>query len=163
MALARRDAQEAAAKVAAFAYDRQTREPIWQSGVNYSIATAKDTWVLGVGPFQGGSIRDETKLAGSKIRFKGDLVKDTSKPDYERPAVDYTAQIAFDKGWPTTNENGQPSQAPIRPPAPGGMEWPVESIADKLGDSPGTATLENPVRLSDASEQEREFQRGMKR
>ena len=47
---------EAAAKIAAFAYDRETRTPLWQSGVNSSLATAKDTWVLGVGPFQGGTI-----------------------------------------------------------------------------------------------------------
>ncbi len=34
IAFARREAREAAAKVAAFAYDRETRAPIWQSGVD---------------------------------------------------------------------------------------------------------------------------------
>ncbi len=69
IAVARREAREAAAKIAAFAYDRESRRPIWQSGVNHSLATAKDTWVMGVGPFQGGTIREQTKLAGSGIRL----------------------------------------------------------------------------------------------
>lgn len=168
VALARRDAQEAAAKVVAFAYDKNTREAIWQSGVNYSIATAKDTWVFGVGPFQGGSIREDTKLAGSKIRFKGSLAKDTKRQDYQRPAVDYTAQIAFDKGWPTKNENGVPVPTPIDPSSAGGMEWPTEAIVENATNTPptpapGAATLDGPVRISELSEQEREFQKGMKR
>ena len=33
IAVARRDAREGAAKVAAFAYHRETREAVWQSGV----------------------------------------------------------------------------------------------------------------------------------
>ena len=99
IAFARRDAREAAAKIAAFAYDRKTRKPIWQSGVRHAIATAKDTWVLGVGPFQGGSIRDKTKLAGS--RFKLGSHRLSMPTEYsERPPVDYTAETYFNQGWP---------------------------------------------------------------
>ena len=159
VALARRDAQEAAAKVAAFAYNRHTRQPIWQSGVNYSLATARDTWVLGVGPFQGGSIRDDTKLAGSKIRFNvGDGIV-AKQPEYARPKVDYTAEIAFDEGWPV----GQPRKdaagsQPLKvPQPPGGMEWPSEAVAENAPNA------EDPVRISDAAVQEKEFKKGMKR
>lgn len=105
IAFARREAREAAAKVAAFAYDRETRAPIWQSGVNASRATAKDTWVMGVGPFQAGTIRKKTKLAGSSIRFGGEHGPDHA-PYNNRPRVDYTAETKFQKGWPLIGRDG---------------------------------------------------------
>ena len=100
IAFARREAREAAAKIAAFAYDRETRQPIWQSGIRHSVATAKDTWVLGVGPFQGGSIRKKTKLAGSPLSFGKRSQKGADPGLFERPAVDYTAETQFNQGWP---------------------------------------------------------------
>tara|TARA_R110002049_G_scaffold285698_3_gene466890 strand:+ start:44135 stop:45016 length:882 start_codon:yes stop_codon:yes gene_type:complete len=162
VALARRDAQEAAAKVAAFAYDRRTREPIWQSGVNYSLATAKDTWVFGVGPFQGGSIREETKLAGSKLKLPFSVAHNLAQQNYERPAVEYTAQVAFNDGWPTTDPTGNPIAVP-KPPAPSGMEWPVESIAEKPADASGGDKKESPVRIADSAKPERKPKAAVKR
>lgn len=100
IAFARREAREAAAKIAAFAYDRETRRPIWQSGVRHSVATAKDTWVLGVGPFQGGSIREKTKLAGSRFEFGRRSIGGSAAEQFERPPVDYTAETRFNQGWP---------------------------------------------------------------
>jgi len=106
IALARREAREAAVKVSAFAYDRNTRHPIWQSGVDRATASARDTWVLGVGPFQGGSIREETTLAGSQLRLPGS--SDTGSPVkfFDRPPVDHTAEIRFQQGWPVFNDGG---------------------------------------------------------
>ena len=106
IAIARREAREAAAKIAAFAYDRETRAPIWQSGVTPAIATARDTWVLGVGPFQGGTIRERTKLAGSALRLG--RRKKTASPArlFERPPVDYTAETRFQQGWPIYDDGG---------------------------------------------------------
>ena len=100
IAVARRDSREGAAKIAAFAYDRVTRQAIWQSGISQSRSTSRDTWVLGVGPFQAGSIRKETRLAGTKI--KGFSRKETGSPAelFERPPVDYTAETRFDNGYP---------------------------------------------------------------
>lgn len=100
IAVARREAREAAAKIAAFAYDRETRQPIWQSGVRHSIATARDTWVMGVGPFQGGSIREKTKLAGNPFRFGRRSRTGSLAGSFERPTVDYTAETRFNQGWP---------------------------------------------------------------
>ena len=56
ISLGRRDDHSAAAKVAAFAYDRKTRRPVWQSGLAVARSDAKDTYLLGAGPFQRGSI-----------------------------------------------------------------------------------------------------------
>lgn len=106
IAVARREAREAAAKIAAFAYDRETRRPIWQSGVRHSVATAKDTWVLGIGPFQGGSIRDKTKLAGSRFEIGRRSATGSATEFYERPPVDYTAETRFNQGWPDFSDVG---------------------------------------------------------
>ena len=90
IAVARRETRQAAAKVIAFAYDRETREPLWQSGVNRAVASANDTWILGMGPFQTGSVRKRTKLAGDVIDFGDSSVTGAKGRFFERPLVDYT-------------------------------------------------------------------------
>ncbi len=100
IAVARRDARESAAKIAAFAYDRETRQAIWQSGISQSRATARDTWVMGVGPFQAGSIRKETRLAGSRFLQFGRKQTGSPPKSFDRPPVDFTAETRFDSGWP---------------------------------------------------------------
>jgi hypothetical protein len=68
LALAKRSNQIAAAKIAFFAYERETRERVWQSGMLTGRSTAKDLWILGAGPFQRGSIHDgNVKFAGSSL------------------------------------------------------------------------------------------------
>lgn len=106
VAVARRESREAAAKIAAFAYDRETRAPLWQSGVESSLATAKDTWVLGVGPFQAGTIREQTKLAGSALRFGEKSATGSPARFFDRPPVAYTAEVRFQEGWPIFDDGG---------------------------------------------------------
>ena len=67
ISLAKREMNSAAAKVAVFAYDRLSREPVWQSGVSQAGSSARDTWVMGIGPIQNGSIYGGTKFAGRKL------------------------------------------------------------------------------------------------
>jgi hypothetical protein len=67
LSVAKREMKSAAAKVAVFAYDRETREPVWQSGVAQAGSNARDTWILGVGPIQYGSIYRGTRFAGKRI------------------------------------------------------------------------------------------------
>lgn len=65
MSLGRRNAQTGAAKIGVFAYERDTREAVWQSGISVARSSAKDIWFFGVGPFQRGSIyRGKTRFAG---------------------------------------------------------------------------------------------------
>jgi hypothetical protein len=106
LAFARREAREAAVKVAAFAYDRETRAPVWQSGVDSSIATATDTWVMGIGPFQGGTARGHTKLAGSPLKFGQQSATGSAEKFYDRPPVDYTAEMRFQDGAPVFEDGG---------------------------------------------------------
>ena len=106
IAVARREARQAAAKVIAFAYDRETREPLWQSGVNQAVASANDTWIFGMGPFQTGSVRERTKLAGDVIDFGDASVTGAKGRFFERPNVDYTKEVQFQEGWPIFDHGG---------------------------------------------------------
>ena len=136
IALSKRESKEAAAKVVAFAYDRETRLPIWQSGVGSSVSTARDTWVMGVGPFQGGSVREGTKLAGSKLGFPTRKGSGSPPRPFDRPPVDYTAETRFQDGWPVfgsedvaTDLIGEdPSATPLPPPVQQIAEGEDESI-----------------------------------
>jgi hypothetical protein len=61
------NAQSGIAKIIVYAYDRQSREPIWQSGIAKAESTSRDTWLMGAGPFQKGSIYDGMRFAGEEI------------------------------------------------------------------------------------------------
>ncbi|MEM9826598.1 MAG: DUF6655 family protein [Planctomycetota bacterium] len=140
IAFIKREAREAAAKVVAFAYDRETRSPIWQSGVGSSVANARDTWVLGVGPIQGGSVRKDTKLAGHKLRFGVGGIGAGHLSGSSRPPVDYTAEVRFQEGWPILGGEG-PADAMI-----GSGNKKIAEADDpgsKTQDSPGTKTDES--------------------
>lgn len=68
ISVAKREMKSAAAKVSVFAYDRETREPLWQSGIAQAGSSARDTWILGVGPLQYGTIYNGTRFAGKRLK-----------------------------------------------------------------------------------------------
>ncbi|MFN9229984.1 MAG: DUF6655 family protein [Planctomycetota bacterium] len=72
LSVGRSHSQFGLAKVAVFAYDKVTREPVWQSGIEKSESTAKNTWFVGAGPFQRGTIYDGYHFADSKFGRKQD-------------------------------------------------------------------------------------------
>ena len=128
IAIARRDAREGAAKVAAFAYDRETREPLWQSGISKSIATSRSTWVMGIGPYQGGTIRGSSQLARKEGKEGAGYVRNKTKVN-ERPPVNYSAELRFEHGWPV---NGRPIPL-AKPPAVAALANEETGVADRLG------------------------------
>lgn len=67
IAFGKNDSQSGIAKISVFAYDRVSREPIWQSGIAKAETTSNNTWVLGAGPFQKGSVYEGIRFAGRKI------------------------------------------------------------------------------------------------
>jgi len=145
IAVARRDAREGAAKVAAFAYHRESRQPLWQSGISQSIATSQNTWVLGVGPFQGGSIRDSSKVARKEAKDGAGYVRN-GKNVNQRPPVNYSAEMRFNNGWPL---NGRP--VPIAsPPAvaskpdlpPELTSRPTDAESSLMGDPVGNGVVD---------------------
>lgn len=64
---AKKTDQRGAAKIAVFAYNRNTGQPVLQTGTLQAMSSAKDVWVLGAGPFRNGSIRKKTEFAGLAI------------------------------------------------------------------------------------------------
>lgn len=71
ISFAQSDAQSGIAKVVVFAYDQQTRQPVWQSGLAKAESDSTSTWVLGAGPFQKGSVYDTTRFAGRTLNDVG--------------------------------------------------------------------------------------------
>lgn len=69
LSFAKKNAELAAAKMSLFAYHRESKRPVWQSGVAQATSSAKDTWVFGAGPFQSGTIYDHPQFAGNQLRL----------------------------------------------------------------------------------------------
>jgi len=67
LSFAKLDAHQGIAKVMVFAYERESLQPIWQSGVAKSESTSRNSWWFGAGPFQKGTIYDGTRFAGSRL------------------------------------------------------------------------------------------------
>ena len=80
ISFARKNDQSAAAKIAVFAYHNESRERVWQSGIAVSKSTAKDTWILGAGPFQSGSVYDGIQFAGSELELRLSDENDPTRP-----------------------------------------------------------------------------------
>jgi hypothetical protein len=64
ISFARKSDESAAAKVAVFAFRRDNKSPVWQSGTSVARSTAQSRWILGAGPFQSGTIYDGTHFVG---------------------------------------------------------------------------------------------------
>lgn len=94
LALAKKDLRSAAAKVALFAYDRTTLEPYWQSGIAQAGSNARDSFFLGIGPFQSGTIYAAPRFAGK--RLSNGLWR-TATPSKAEPinGVDHRSQFVF--------------------------------------------------------------------
>ena len=71
VSFAQTNAQAGIAKVIVFAYDEETKEPIWQSGVARAESNCSHTWVLGAGPFEKGSIYEGKRFAGKQVGANG--------------------------------------------------------------------------------------------
>lgn len=123
--------QRGVAKVALFAYHRDTGLPVWQSGAFPVTTTAKNTWILGTGPFQRGSIYDGTRFAGTRLMLP--FQKD-SGTDYQPRGIPTTAEAVF---TPRT-QVAMAAQPGASPPAPGAA-WPPGAPAPSTGAAPPSA------------------------
>lgn len=87
--------QKGVAKLAVFAYNQVTGQPVWQSGIVPVMATARDTWLLGTGPFQRGTIYDGTRFAGSRMLLP--FQRDKTFPPNLTPTIPVTAEAYFEE------------------------------------------------------------------
>ena len=82
ISIAKKTDDSAAAKIAVFAYHRETKRSVWQSGLSIAKSSARNRWVLGAGPFQSGEIYKGTHFAGNKIdkkRIKSLITRDDER------------------------------------------------------------------------------------
>jgi hypothetical protein len=132
---AKRRDQRGVAKLAVFAYRRETGEPVWQSGMAISESEANDIWVLGAGPFKRGTIYEEKTFASARIAPEEDEVDlgpqvahvneeavFAGAPQKRRHAasgvVQASAQMPVDTAGPAVLPPPKPiAEAPAPPPA----------------------------------------------
>jgi hypothetical protein len=62
IALAKKSNRRAVAKIAVFAYNRVTGDPVWQSGALQAVSSERNSWLCGAGPFQRGSLHKGTEF-----------------------------------------------------------------------------------------------------
>ncbi len=94
MSLLKKSHQEGIAKLALFAYDRASGQVVWTSGTSMATSSAKDLYVGGVGPIQGGTIRGGTKFIGTKIPMPSDASGPgtaAGEKDKDRPVMPFAA------------------------------------------------------------------------
>lgn len=153
---AKRRDQAGIAKVAVFAYRRDTGEPVWQSGIIMNKSTANDIWVLGAGPFQRGTIYEKALFAGKQLDGDEDAHDEALRnahvasvddaavfaglhgPESERIARDAGVQQAS-AIVPATTTEAQPTES--LPPAPLADEAPVLAPPPRpISEAPAPAT-----------------------
>lgn len=79
ISVGKRNGALSTSKIVMYAYHRESGTPVWQSGASVAKSDAKESWIMGAGPLQRGSIYKEPTFAGMKInRFK--LFKKKTKP-----------------------------------------------------------------------------------
>jgi hypothetical protein len=115
LALAKSTAQKGIAKIAVFAYHRETGRAIWQSGADPVASTAKDTWILGSGPWQRGTIYKETRFAGDRVQLPFRTEKEDERP--ATPLISVAAEQFFSNPDDATQIAGDERPPPGNPPA----------------------------------------------
>jgi hypothetical protein len=118
LSLGRRNHQAGTAKVGLFAYDRVTREPVWQAGIRKGASEARDAWILGLGPYQSGP-----KAVSRKNTFRSKLAGRQDPDVTVDPVSAYNSAIVFERAVvprPPTAEQPQAvatagDQRPVEP------------------------------------------------
>lgn len=128
ISVARKEAQLGAVKVAAFAYDRKTGSPVWQSGIARTRTTSQDVWLFGAGPFQRGTIHSGMEFAGGELEFP-----------HKKHGDDYASgpPVVFGKEFYFPQKSDE--QVAAQPDAPNG---PIKSASASSG---GAAPSSNPT------------------
>lgn len=98
--LAKKTNQKAVAKISVYAYNRETGLAVWQSGVEPSTSMARDTWVLGAGPFRRGQIHAQGGFAKTALGLE--IAKPESEPEDTANRVALDEEALFEPEIPET-------------------------------------------------------------
>jgi hypothetical protein len=134
LSLAKKDDQMAAAKIALFAYNRHTREPIWQSGISESRSLVADRWFFGAGPYHKGNIYGTKKQPDEPSMF--------GSMEDEEPTKEYFVERRFadpNKSLADVPPGTKPAAAAVPAPAPVAAATPA-APAKSVASATSTAT-----------------------
>lgn len=133
---AKKTDQHGIAKIAVFAYQRNSGLRVWQSGMVNSQSSAKDLWLVGAGPFQHGSIRSRVTLAG-----QGLAVPFITSPEEEvaNPSVDVGQAFLWSENLPDREQIVQTAGMESTSPDP------QKESAQNAEQTPGTDSTPNPT------------------
>jgi uncharacterized protein DUF6655 len=110
LSLGRRNHQQGTAKIGVFAYDRKTREPVWQAGLAKGSSRARDLWVFGLGPFE----RSGPVVRSS--RSKGGNDSGVGVSHHASDPVDaYGASVVFQRALEHRQAEKEPEQTVVQP------------------------------------------------
>ncbi|MDR0327955.1 MAG: hypothetical protein LBI05_06650 [Planctomycetaceae bacterium] len=107
----KRTRQRGVAKIALFAYNKTTGQPVWVSGNNQGESTARNLWFLGTGPLTRGTIYSETTFAGNALPLPTELNTDYTADEaqvFSEPVKTPSVQM------PTPNPFPTPLPPPVR-------------------------------------------------
>lgn len=125
LSLGRRNHQAGTAKIGLFAYDRTTREPVWQAGVKKGVSEFRDSWLLGLGPYQ-------ADPSGSRVLWKSKKANQPSLDATQNPLAAYGGAITFQRALqPARPPEAQPSTvlpAAHQTESPGQLATPPAAI-----------------------------------
>ncbi len=106
IALAKKTNRRAVAKIAVFAYNRVSGEPVWQSGVVQASSKERNSWLFGTGPFQRGTLIQGTEFDDQRIIVPL-LDKTNTEPKY---AVVSVTQPAYWQTGPLPDSASPPHE-----------------------------------------------------
>lgn len=115
ISLAKRTQNDGAAKLALFAFDAKSREPLWQSGVTLAKTTSANTWLLGAGPWPK---RSGWKLFGGEEKEK----KSSKSKEDDEDRFESDTRVTLDEShvFPALRKPkiGEPQELIAKAPAP---------------------------------------------
>jgi hypothetical protein len=129
ISFAKRELKSAASKVAVFAYTRDTHEPVWQSGIAQAGANARDTWFMGIGPWQYGTIYRGTRFAGKRIKGTEKIEVNSTYANHEINGVNHRDGFIFGAPSSYASSNAPPENAGRLLPAPDSTSVPMTATA----------------------------------
>jgi hypothetical protein len=137
--IAKRRDQRGIAKIAVFAYHRETGTPVWQSGLAHQESSSNDVWILGAGPFQRGTIYEGTAFAGKTL---GDDDKEHGDPK-RLPAVKLARESVFTTPQQIALRQATPQPSSEQAVVPAVHQEPVTAAG--AASPSGSATADQPM------------------
>lgn len=131
ISLARKTEDMAAVKLAVFAYARESRMPVWQSGTSIARSESSGTWILGAGPFKRGAIHERRNYIGPR---NWQFQKKAKDDDLVEADYRYRGTAVWDQKLAEKMESGDymtpPNELNPDAPAVNGLDEPEHVVAE---------------------------------